>query len=162
MVKEIFLEKLKAKDRFVKFKALIPAGEAKPVAPLGPLLGQYGVNLIEFCSDFNKRTENYLPGIMIPVVVRKMLKERIYDMELKPPNLSFILFSAVNVETNLENTLEIREEEEDVEERFTLSETENIDKVLLFDLLDYQIFFKIEIIWSNRQKLFLVFYLLLV
>ena len=128
MVKEIFLEKLKAKDRFVRFKALIPAGEAKPVAPLGPLLGQYGVNLVEFCSDFNKRTESYTPGVMIPVIVQKMLKEKTYKMDLKAPNLPFLLFSAINSDEN--DTEEIEDKE-----LFSLTEIEVLDKVLLFDLI---------------------------
>jgi len=131
MVKEIFLESIKAKDKFVQFKAMIPAGEAKPVAPLGPLLGQYGVNLVEFCSDFNKRTEFYSPGIMIPVLIRKMLKERVYEMELKSPNLPFLVFCAIN-ENMIKSSLGI---EGDDEYALTLTEIDVIDKLLLFDLI---------------------------
>ena len=129
MVKEIFLENIKAKDKFVQFKAMIPAGEAKPVAPLGPLLGQYGVNLIEFCSDFNKRTEFYLPGIMIPVIIRKMLKEKVYEMELKAPNLSFLIFCAIN--ESIDKSLV----EDDDDYSFTLTEINVVDKLLLFDII---------------------------
>lgn len=130
MVKEIFLESIKAKDKFVQFKAMIPAGEAKPVAPLGPLLGQYGVNLVEFCSDFNKRTEFYSPGIMIPVLIRKMLKERAYEMELKPPNLPFLIFCAIN-----ENIAKLSPVTEGDEYTLTLTEIDVIDKLLLFDII---------------------------
>lgn len=131
MVKEIFLESLKAKDKFVRFKAMVPAGEAKPVAPLGPLLGQYGVNLVEFCSDFNKRTDHYLPGVMIPVIISKMVKERAYKMELKAPNLPFLIYCVVNCGGDQEAF----DPEFSQDGILNLSECDEIDKVVLYDLI---------------------------
>jgi len=57
-----------AKTITAKIKIHIPAGEAKPSPPVGPALGQHGVNIMEFCKAFNSQTEKQ-KGFLIPVVI---------------------------------------------------------------------------------------------
>ncbi len=85
----------------VSFKTFAPAQEAKPVAPLGPLVGQYGLNLKQFCDDLNSLTSNYSKGLPLPVYVEKspMLKGG-YKIYVKPPTLA-LLFSSVLFSENL-------------------------------------------------------------
>jgi large subunit ribosomal protein L11 len=47
----------------------VPAGQATPAPPVGPALGQHGVNIMEFCKQFNAQTKNQPPGIIIPAVL---------------------------------------------------------------------------------------------
>jgi len=54
-------------DAYIKLQ--IPAGEAKPSPPVGPALGQHGVNIMEFCKAFNAETEDLEKGLPIPVVI---------------------------------------------------------------------------------------------
>jgi hypothetical protein len=78
----------------VSFKTFAPAQEAKPVAPLGPLVGQYGLNLKQFCDDLNNLTVSYLKGLPLPVYVEKSaaLKGG-YRILVKPPTLALLLGS---------------------------------------------------------------------
>ena len=50
-------------------KLQVPAGKANPSPPVGPALGQHGVNIMEFCKAFNAATQNQEPGLPVPVVI---------------------------------------------------------------------------------------------
>ncbi len=78
----------------VSFKTFAPAQEAKPVAPLGPLVGQYGLNLKQFCDDLNNLTVNYSKGLPLPIYVEKSVALKGgYRIFVKPPTLAFLLSS---------------------------------------------------------------------
>lgn len=81
---------------FVSFKTFAPAQEAKPVAPLGPLVGQYGLNLKQFCDNLNSLTGSYSKGLPLPIYVEKSptLKGG-YKIYVKPPTLAFLFSSAL-------------------------------------------------------------------
>jgi len=80
----------------VSFKTFAPAQEAKPVAPLGPLVGQYGLNLKQFCDDLNNLTSNYSKGLPLPVYVEKSIAFKGgYKIFVKPPTLAFLLSSTL-------------------------------------------------------------------
>ena len=64
---------------YVRFQ--VPAGKATPAPPVGPALGQYGVNIGQFTKDFNERTKGDM-GMMIPVVITMFGRETPLDMEL--------------------------------------------------------------------------------
>jgi ribosomal protein L11 len=85
----------------VSFKTFAPAQEAKPVAPLGPLVGQYGLNLKQFCDDLNNLTVSYLKGLPLPVYVEKSaaLKGG-YRILVKPPTLALLLGSVAFSESS--------------------------------------------------------------
>ncbi len=70
---------------------IIPAGMANPAPPVGPALGQHGVNIKAFTDDFNSKTGDMEKGIPIPVVI-SVYKDKSYDFIMKqPPNSYFIL-----------------------------------------------------------------------
>lgn len=85
----------------VSFKTFAPAQEAKPVAPLGPLVGQYGLNLKQFCDDLNNLTVSYLKGLPLPIYVEKSaaLKGG-YKIFVKPPTLALLLGSVAFSESS--------------------------------------------------------------
>jgi large subunit ribosomal protein L11 len=79
---------------FVKLQ--IPAGQANPSPPVGPALGQQGVNIMEFCKQFNARTQKQA-GLIIPVVVT-VYQDRSFTFITKTPPASILLLKAAGVE----------------------------------------------------------------
>ena len=80
------------KDKIpVSIKLIIPTGETKLAPSVGTNLGQYKVNLVEFLKDFNSRTEDYEPGVLLRVGVTKRLSEKTYIIKIMPPSLTFLL-----------------------------------------------------------------------
>ncbi len=69
---------------------IIPAGKANPSPPIGPALGQHGVNIMEFCKGFNAKTEKMTPGMPIPVKIT-VFEDRSFSFIMRqPPNTYFI------------------------------------------------------------------------
>lgn len=81
----------------VSVKLQIPAGKANPSPPVGPALGQHGVNIKQACDEFNKLTANMEPGLIIPVVI-KIRADRSFTLELKTPPASILLKKAANLD----------------------------------------------------------------
>ena len=77
-------------------KLQIPAGKANPSPPVGPALGQHGVNIMEFCKTFNARTQAQ-DGMIIPVVIT-VYSDRSFSFITKPPPASVLLLKAAGVE----------------------------------------------------------------
>jgi len=77
-------------------KLQIPAGKANPAPPVGPALGQHGVNIVEFCKAFNDRTKNQ-GDVLIPVLIT-IYKDRSFDFELKTPPAASLLKKAAGIE----------------------------------------------------------------
>jgi len=78
------------KEIIAEIKLQIPAGQANPAPPVGPALGQHGVNIMEFCKRFNEATKNMEPGLVIPVVI-SVYKDRSFSFILKTPPASVLL-----------------------------------------------------------------------
>jgi len=76
-------------------KLQIPASNATPAPPVGPALGQHGVNIVEFCKAFNARTQGQ-PGLIIPVVVT-IYKDRSFNFITKTPPASILLKRAAGI-----------------------------------------------------------------
>jgi large subunit ribosomal protein L11 len=75
-------------------KLQVPAGKANPSPPIGPALGQRGLNIMEFCKAFNARTQDMEPGMPIPVVITAYA-DRTFSFETKtPPNSYFLMKEA--------------------------------------------------------------------
>jgi len=85
-----------AKKIMAYVKLQIPGGEAKPTPPLGPALGQHGVNIMEFCKAFNAQTQNQ-SGVIIPVLIT-IYQDRSFTFELKTPPASYLLKKAAGIE----------------------------------------------------------------
>jgi large subunit ribosomal protein L11 len=79
-------------------KLQVPAGSANPSPPIGPALGQRGLNIMEFCKAFNAQTQNLEKGAPIPVVIT-VYADRSFAFEMKTPPVSFFLKKAAKVES---------------------------------------------------------------
>jgi large subunit ribosomal protein L11 len=77
-------------------KLQIPAGQANPSPPVGPALGQQGVNIMEFCKAFNAATQNQEPGLPIPVVIT-VYADRSFTFISKTPPAAVLLKKAAGV-----------------------------------------------------------------
>ena len=84
-----------AKKVVAKVKLQIPAGKANPAPPVGPSLGQHGVNIMEFCKQFNAKTQKEGDSI-IPVVIT-VYKDRTFSFILKTPPASDLLKKAAGI-----------------------------------------------------------------
>jgi large subunit ribosomal protein L11 len=77
-------------------RLVIKAGEANPSPPVGPALGQRGVNIMEFCKDFNARTAQMKKGMPIPVII-SVYGDRSFTYVLKTPPASYLILQAIGV-----------------------------------------------------------------
>jgi large subunit ribosomal protein L11 len=77
-------------------KLQVPAGAANPSPPIGPALGQRGLNIMEFCKAFNAKTAQMEKGTPIPVVITAF-QDRSFTFEMKLPPMSFYLKKAAKV-----------------------------------------------------------------
>jgi len=92
-----------AKKVTEKFKLMIPAGQANPSPPVGPALGQRGVNIMEFCKAFNERTKDKM-GFKVPVEVT-VYADRSFTFETKQPPASQLIMKAANIKSGSDNPL---------------------------------------------------------
>ena len=88
-------KKKKKKIPVNQIKLQIPAGNANPAPPVGPALGQHGVNIMQFCKAFNDATKQR-EGVVLPVVI-SVYKDRTFDFIVKTPPVSFLLKRAANL-----------------------------------------------------------------
>lgn len=79
-------------------KLQIKAGQANPSPPVGPALGQHGVNIMEFCKAFNAETQSMEAGAPIPVVIT-VYSDRSFTFTTKTPPASFLLKKAANIKS---------------------------------------------------------------
>src|SRR3984893_17041722 len=79
-------------------KLQVPAGAANPSPPIGPALGQRGLNIMEFCKAFNAQTQNIEKNTPIPVVIT-VYGDRSFTFEMRTPPVSFFLKKAAKVES---------------------------------------------------------------
>jgi large subunit ribosomal protein L11 len=79
-------------------KLQVPAGQANPSPPIGPALGQAGLNIMEFCKQFNARTQKMEPGMPIPVVITAY-SDRSFTFVTKTPPASYFLKKAAKLES---------------------------------------------------------------
>jgi len=75
-------------------KLQIPAGKANPSPPVGPALGQRGLNIMQFCKDFNAQTQNMEPGMPVPVVITAYADRTFSFITKTPPNTYFLMKAA--------------------------------------------------------------------
>ena len=84
-------------------KLHVPAGKANPSPPIGPALGQRGLNIMEFCKAFNVATQNLEPGMPIPVVITAF-GDRSFTFVTKSPPNSYFLKKAAGIEKGSQTT----------------------------------------------------------
>ncbi len=84
-----------AKEEVLRIKLQAPGGQATPAPPIGPALGQHGVNIGQFVSQFNERTKD-LNGIIVPVVIT-MYRDKSFSFEVKSPPAAVLLRQAAEI-----------------------------------------------------------------
>ena len=107
-------------------KLQIPAGQANPAPPVGPALGQHGVNIMEFCKSFNSRTQKQA-GMIIPVVIT-VFQDRSFTFITKTPPASILLKKAAGIEKGSHNP------GKELEGQVTKSQVKEIAELKMVDL----------------------------
>ncbi len=107
-------------------KLQIPGGEAKPSPPVGPALGQHGVNIMEFCKSFNAQTQGQ-PGVIIPVLIT-IFADRSFSFILKTPPASYLLKKAAGLDKGS------AEPNRNKVARLSMKQVEEIAKLKMADL----------------------------
>jgi len=80
---------------FIKLQ--VPAGKANPSPPIGPALGQRGLNIMEFCKAFNAQTQSYEPGLVLPVVITAFA-DKSFTFQIKSPPAGVLIKKAIKLE----------------------------------------------------------------
>ena len=124
-----------AKKEVAKIKLQIPAGAANPSPPVGPALGQHGLNIMGFCKEFNARTQDQ-KGMIIPVVIT-VYADRSFTFITKTPPASVLIMKAAKLEKGS------GEPNRNKVGSLTMAQVEEIAKLKLPDLnaatLDYAV-----------------------
>lgn len=105
----------------------VPAGAANPSPPIGPALGQRGVNIMEFCKSFNAKTKDMEQGTPIPVKIT-VFSDRSFTFEMKTPPASFFLKKAAGITSGSKTT------GRDVAGTVTMDQVREIAKTKMKDL----------------------------
>jgi large subunit ribosomal protein L11 len=108
-------------------KLQVPAGSANPSPPIGPALGQQGVNIMEFCKQFNAQTQKVEKGLPIPVIIT-VYSDRSFTFVMKTPPASVLIRKAIGIEkgSGTPNTSKVG--------RITRKQLEDVAKVKQPDL----------------------------
>ena len=96
-----------AKKITAYIKLQVKAGEAKPSPPVGPALGQHGVNIMEFCKAFNAKTQEVEKGLPLPVVIT-VYSDKSFTFITKTPPASILLKKAVGITSGSKNPNKIK------------------------------------------------------
>jgi len=115
-----------AKKVKTQIKLQIPAGAANPAPPVGPALGQHGVNIMDFCKQFNEKTKGAEPGMIIPVIIT-VYEDRSFSYVTKVPPVSALIKKVCGIATaSADQKLKIS--------KITKKQVEDIAKMKMPDL----------------------------
>jgi large subunit ribosomal protein L11 len=84
-------------------KLQVPAGSANPSPPIGPALGQRGLNIMQFCKDFNAQSQQLEKGSPIPVVIT-IYQDKSFTFEMRTPPVSYFIKKAANIQSGAKAT----------------------------------------------------------
>lgn len=84
-----------AKEAVAQIKLYVPAGQANPAPPVGPALGQHGVNIMGFCKQFNEQTKGR-EGLILPAIIT-VYKDKSFDFIIKTPPSSVLIKKSANL-----------------------------------------------------------------
>ncbi len=127
-------------------KLQVPAGDAKPSPPVGPALGQHGLNIMEFCKAFNAETQNFDKGMPIPVVITVYADKRFTYIKKTPP-ASVLLRKAAGLDKGSS------EPNKDKVGKVSRSQLEEIAKTKMPDLTAYDMDQAVRIIAGSARSM---------
>jgi len=127
-------------------KLQVPAGDAKPSPPVGPALGQHGVNIMEFCKAFNAETQSLESGLPIPVVIT-VYSDKSFTYIKKTPPASVLLRKAAGLEKGSS------EPNKDKVGKVNRNQLEEIAKTKMPDLTAYDIDQAVRIIAGSARSM---------
>jgi len=127
-------------------KLQVPAGDAKPSPPVGPALGQHGVNIMEFCKAFNAETQSLERGLPIPVVIT-VYSDKSFTYIKKTPPASVLLRKAVGLEKGSS------EPNKDKVGKVNRKQLEEIAKTKMPDLTAYDMDQAVRIIAGSARSM---------
>ena len=127
-------------------KLQVPAGDAKPSPPVGPALGQHGVNIMEFCKAFNAETQNLEQGLPIPVVIT-VYADKSFTYIKKTPPASVLLRKSAGLEKGSS------EPNKDKVGKVNRKQLEEIAKTKMPDLTAYDIDQAVRIIAGSARSM---------
>jgi large subunit ribosomal protein L11 len=119
------MAKVKQIKTFIKLQ--IPAGAANPAPPVGPALGQHGVNIMDFCKQFNEKTRKLEQGVPIPVVIT-VFEDRTFTFITKMPPMSALIKKAAGLAKGSGTP------NKDKVGKMTMKQVEEVAKIKLPDL----------------------------
>ena len=126
-------------------KLQIPAGKATPAPPVGPALGQHGVNIMDFCNAFNSATKDQ-PGMIIPVVLT-VYGDRTYSFITKTPPAAVLLKKAANIASGS------GEPNKEIVATVTREQVEEIAKLKMPDLNAFNLDAAVRIIAGTARSM---------
>ena len=127
-------------------KLQVPAGQANPSPPVGPALGQHGVNIMDFCKTFNAETQGMEPGLPVPVIIT-VYADRSFSFIKKTPPASFLLRKAAGVEKGSSTP------HSEKVGKVTRAQLEEIAKAKMADLNAYDIDHAVRIIAGSARSM---------
>ncbi|HAY05524.1 MAG TPA: 50S ribosomal protein L11 [Hyphomonas sp.] len=122
-----------AKKLLGQIKLQIPAGKAAPAPPVGPALGQRGINIMEFCKAFNARTQNLEQGLPIPVVI-EYYQDKSFTFVTKTPPASVLLKKAAGLKLGKKPASGAKKPGHESTGKVTMDQVREIAKVKMADL----------------------------
>lgn len=128
-------------------KLTIPSGKANPAPPVGPALGQKGLNIMEFCKAFNAATSDMDAGTPIPVVIN-YYKDKSFDFETKTPPASFFLVKYAKIKKGSSAT-----KKEGFVGSVTKADCEEIAKIKMKDLNANDLQAAVKIIMGSAESM---------
>lgn len=127
-------------------KLQVPAGQANPSPPVGPALGQHGLNIMEFCKAFNAETQGMEQGLPIPVIIT-VYSDKSFTFIKKTPPASFLLRKAAAVEKGSSTP------HSDKVGKVTRAQLEEIAKAKMADLNAYDLDSAVKIIAGSARSM---------
>ena len=118
-------------DGFINLQ--VPAGQANPAPPIGPALGQRGVNIMEFCKSFNAKTKDLEQGAPVPVKIT-VYSDRSFTFEMRLPPASFLIKKAAGMKATGKPGSGSKEPGRSVAGKITMAQVRDIAKLKMKDM----------------------------
>ena len=122
-----------AKKLLGHLKLQIPAGQANPSPPVGPALGQRGINIMEFCKAFNAKTQGMEPGLPVPVVI-SYYQDKSFTFVVKSPPATVLLKKAAKLKLGKKPASGAKKPGYDIVGKVTMAQVREIAEMKMEDL----------------------------